>query len=136
MSLHAARRLALQMIFARMFGAEDSTSVLEELEDYPSLEAAGDFVTAALDATRLHEAEYNQIIQQYSPSRALERIPVLDRAILHLSFHELSSKEAPASVVINEAVELAKRYGDESDGRFINGVLGNYVRAQVSQGHE
>ncbi len=136
MSLHAARRLALQLIFARMFSEDDATSVLEEQQDYENFEDTRDFIDAAVDSVRMHEAEYNRIIQDYSPSRALERIPMLDRAILHLSLHELSMKDAPAAVIINEAVELAKRYGDESDGRFINGVLGSYVRGRAAESAE
>ncbi|MGI6726224.1 MAG: transcription antitermination factor NusB [Christensenellales bacterium] len=53
----------------------------------------------------------------------------MDRAILRLSLHELSQNQAPSGVIINEAVELAKRYGDESDSRFVNGVLASYIKS-------
>lgn len=130
MALHAARRVALQMIFARMFRADDMESVLEGQPDLGSIEEDQAFIDAALVSTLEHQAEYNDIIRELSPTRALERIPALDRAILYLSLHELSLPDALPKVIINEAVELAKRFGDESDGRFINGVLGTYVRKQ------
>lgn len=131
MALHAARRVALQMIFARMFRADDLQSVLEGEQDLSNVEDDQGFIDSALASTLEHEAEYNSIIQELSPTRALERIPALDRAILHLSLHELSLPDALPKVIINEAVELAKRFGDESDSRFINGVLGSYVRNQT-----
>ena len=130
MALHAARRVALQMIFARMFRADDLESVLEGQPDLGGIEEDQAFIDAALVSTLEHQAEYNDIIRELSPTRALERIPTLDRAILYLSLHELSLPDALPKVIINEAVELAKRFGDESDGRFINGVLGTYVRKQ------
>lgn len=128
MALHAARRVALLIIFARMFNAEDSTSVLEDQDDFAGVGEDQGFIDEALSAIQAHGKAYNEVIQSYSPTRALERIPKLDRAILHLSLHELSLPNARPGIIINEAVELAKRYGDESDSSFINGVLGNYVR--------
>ena len=54
---------------------------------------------------------------------------MLVRAILRLALFEMDYlKDTPSSVVINEAVELAKRYGEEGDSRFINGLLGSYLR--------
>lgn len=130
MALHAARRVALQMIFARMFRTDDVDSVLEDQQDLANIEDDQGFIDSALASTLENEAEYNSIIQELSPKRALERIPALDRAILQLSLYELSLPEALPKVIINEAVELAKRFGDDTDGKFINGVLGSYVRRQ------
>ena len=131
MSIHAARRIALQKIFARMFHDGDNASVLEEMDDMDNLEEDGAFIDLALQGTLDNERAYSAIIQSLSPSRALERIPNLDKAILYLALHELDQKDALPKVIINEAVELAKRYGDESDSKFINGVLGSYVRNQL-----
>lgn len=131
MSIHAARRIALQKIFARMFHDGDNASVLEEMDDMDNLEEDGAFIDLALQGTLENERAYSGIIQSLSPSRALERIPNLDKAILYLALHELDQKDALPKVIINEAVELAKRYGDESDSKFINGVLGSYVRNQL-----
>jgi N utilization substance protein B len=55
---------------------------------------------------------------------ALDRMPALDRAILRLAIYELMSRrEVPIAVVIDEAVELAKRFSTDDSGRFVNGVL-------------
>jgi N utilization substance protein B len=131
MALHAARRVALQMIFARMFSTGDCSSVLEDQQDMLGIQEDQGFIDGALQGVSEHEEEFQQIIQSLSPQRALERIPVLARAILYLSLYELSLPDAMPKVIINEAVELAKRFGDETDSKFINGVLGNFVRNQI-----
>lgn len=131
MALHAARRVAMQMIYSRMFSGDDCHSVLEDQPDLQGVEDDRGFIDRALEGTQNNRDAYDDIIQSFSPQRALERIPVLDRAILHLSLHELSLPDALPGVIINEAVELAKRFGDESDGRFINGLLGAYVRGNA-----
>ena len=131
MALHAARRVALQMIFARMFSTGDCSSVLEDQQDMVGIQEDQGFIDGALQGVSEHEEEFQQIIQSLSPQRALERIPVLARAILYLSLYELSLPDAMPKVIINEAVELAKRFGDETDSKFINGVLGNFVRNQI-----
>lgn len=131
MALHAARRVALQMIFAGMFSTDDCSSVLEDQQDMQGIQEDQGFIDGALLGVREREEEFQQIIQSLSPQRALGRIPILARAILYLSLYELSLPDAMPKVIINEAVELAKRFGDETDSKFINGVLGNFVRNQI-----
>ena len=75
-----------------------------------------------------HQAENDQIITALAIDWPLERIGKVDRAILRLALQELRAKETPTSVVINEAVELAKKYSGEEAAKFINGILGAYVR--------
>jgi N utilization substance protein B len=53
----------------------------------------------------------------------LDRMPVVDRNVLRVAVHELGSSDNPASVVIDEAIEVAKRFGSEGSGAFINGIL-------------
>lgn len=60
-----------------------------------------------------------KVVENFTP----ERIDPVDRAILRLAIHELRSGRAPLKVVINEAIELAKRFGTAESGRFVNGVL-------------
>lgn len=65
-------------------------------------------------------------IQQFAPAWPLKQIPLVDRNILRIAIYEiLFNEETPIKVSVNEAVELAKRYGSESSPRFINGVLGS-----------
>lgn len=71
------------------------------------------------------------IITKAAPEWPLDQITVVDRNILRLSLWELlygSYEEAPPKVAINEAIELAKTFGGDSSGRFVNGVLGTIYR--------
>ncbi len=128
MARHAARRVAMQMIYARMLGGADCEDVLAGEADYLNIGEDGGFLEEALRNTGERQQAYDAAITRLSPKRALERIPMIDRAILHLAMHELDAKDDAEEVVVNEAVELAKRFGDEADSRFINGVLGTLIR--------
>ena len=70
------------------------------------------------------------IIQKFAPSWPVEQISPMDLAILRLSIWELKFKEEkePYKVVVDEAVEIAKEYGTETSGSFINGVLGTIIK--------
>jgi N utilization substance protein B len=66
---------------------------------------------------------YEQIVV-HAKGWAIDRMPALDRAILRLAIFELTSRhDVPIAVVIDEAVELAKRFSTDDSGRFVNGVL-------------
>jgi transcription antitermination factor NusB len=67
--------------------------------------------------------ELNEAIDAHSDNWNLSRMPVIDRCILRLSTLELMNREAPPKVVINEAIELAKKYSTENSGSFVNGIL-------------
>ncbi len=71
-----------------------------------------------------HEAELDPVIADASVNWPLERMPTMDRTILRLASYELAQRpEVPLAVVIDEAVELAKRFSTDDSGRFVNGVL-------------
>lgn len=128
MARHAARRVAMQMIYARMLGGSDCEELLAEEADYRNIGEDAGYLSEALRKTGERQPDYDAVITRLSPKRALERIPLIDRAILHLAMHEMDAGDSSDEVIVNEAVELAKRYGDESDSRFINGVLGTFIR--------
>lgn len=69
------------------------------------------------------------VIRAHARDWPLERMPALDRAVLRLAVHELLSRpEVPVAVVIDEAVEIAKRFSTDDSGRFVNGVLAAVAR--------
>ena len=71
-----------------------------------------------------HRDEIDALISKYSEHWALERMPVVDRALLRLGTYELGwVPETPTAVIITEAVELAKQYSTKDSGRFVNGLL-------------
>jgi len=73
-------------------------------------------------------AEIDAHLTKHSQHWRVERMPVTDRNILRLAFHELTTQDTPPRVVINEAIELAKKYGNESSGSFVNAVLDRLAR--------
>lgn len=75
-----------------------------------------------------NQPRYDELISSKARGWRLDRMPMIDRAVLRLALHELAShSETPTAVVLNEAVELAKRYSTEDSGRFVNGVLAALV---------
>lgn len=73
----------------------------------------------------------DKIIEKAAPEWPLEQITIIDRNVLRIGLYELlfgDRKEVPPKVAINEAIELAKTYGGDSSGKFINGVLGTIYR--------
>lgn len=96
----------------------------------PGLEDA-DFVSQIVKGVSKHRKKIDTIIEKAAPEWPLEQISPVDRNVLRIGLYELlygSRKEVPPKVAINEAIELAKAFGGESSGRFINGVLGTVYR--------
>jgi transcription antitermination protein NusB len=79
------------------------------------------FEGAAHDSTALDE-----LIAKHAANWRVERLAAIDRAILRLAIHEMRATDTPAKVVINEAVELAKKFSSEESGGFVNGILDTY----------
>lgn len=79
----------------------------------------------------------NQFIEKCAPEWPLEQITVIDRNVLRIGIFELmfgNYDQVPPKVAINEAIELAKSFGGESSGRFINGVMGTIYREMGEPG--
>jgi N utilization substance protein B len=71
-----------------------------------------------------HCKEIDRLIEKYSENWRLDRMPIIDRAILRMAtFELLYCEEVPPKVTLNEAIELGKRFGSEDSGSFINGIL-------------
>jgi N utilization substance protein B len=81
--------------------------------------------------TRAHLTEIDAIIARFAQRWTVERMAAVDRNILRMAIYEMQSTNTPVGVVINEAVELAKRYSTEESGRFVNGMLGEIVRSGI-----
>ena len=78
----------------------------------------------------LHDAAgLDKLITEHAENWRLERMAAIDRAILRLALHEMRASDTPAKVVINEAVELAKKFSSEEAGGFVNGILDTYYKS-------
>lgn len=93
------------------------------------------FARELVDGVLAHQEEIDGTITRYAPEWPLEQITNVDRNILRLGVFELFYEDAvPSKVAINEAIELAKAFGGESSGRFVNGVLGALFRDRTAEG--
>jgi len=99
-----------------------SMSPLELLADRGV--ASADLTGELLNGIEANRAAIDEAIVAHAKGWAIDRMPALDRAILRLAIFELTSRpDVPIAVVIDEAVELAKRFSTDDSGRFVNGVL-------------
>lgn len=98
----------------------------------PDLDDQG-FVDALIDGVLVKRVAIDRLIEKYAPDWPIEQITIVDRNILRLGIYELVyGAEVPAKVAINEAIELAKAFGGESSGRFVNGVLGAIYKDMIN----
>lgn len=99
-------------------------------------EEAETYLRRLVEAAQGHEGELDAILRKHLKRWRLERLTVLDRAILRLAAAEiLYFDDVPPKVSINEAVEVAKKYGDDEAGKFVNGVLDSIFReAEAARG--
>ena len=82
------------------------------------------------EGTWEHRAEIDETIGRYATGWRVERMPVVDRNVLRLGVYELRYTDTPVGVVLDEAVELAKRFSTERSGSFVNGVLAAITAAE------
>ncbi len=128
---HLSRSIILQTLFEWDFKdrpSNDIGDILERntLEFGPGLDDTP-FMEKILEDVVRKETIIDEIIQKAAPQWPLEKINAVDRNILRMGLAELlfgDRAEVPPKVAINEAIELAKSFGGESSGRFVNGVLG------------
>lgn len=119
-----ARELALQALFSVEIGHRDVSEVLDEYLAGYGESAQRIFVKELVIGTLEHAAQSDETIRPLLEGWTLERLPTIDRLVLRMATFELQHCPAvPSPVVINEAVELAKRFSTEDSGRFVNGVL-------------
>ena len=110
----------------------------EELEDQIELyiesnsivnKSAIEYIKDAVFGIEEHKEEILEKIEKHLKAEwKIDRISKIDLAILKLAIYEIKYKEIPFKVVINEAVELAKKYGEDSSKNFVNGILASIVK--------
>jgi N utilization substance protein B len=134
-SRHLSRSIAMQSLYEWDFfdQKEDLKKIVEKnIKEFgPGLENNDGFIWQLVTGVIQYLKEINSIIEKAAPQWPINQINIVDRNILRLGLYELlfGDKEAvPPKVAINEAIELAKGFGGESSGRFINGVLGTVFK--------
>ena len=127
-----ARESALAVLYSSDITETSAMSIVED-GSYPDDGiSVSEYAEALIAGVSAHVNDIDEKLASTSENWTVDRMPVVDRAILRIAVYEmLYVDEVPVSVAINEAVELAKMYGGEDDSsRFVNGVLGRIARAQ------
>jgi N utilization substance protein B len=118
------RELALQMLYQWDVGREPVESVVESSSELQSAgDAAREFASRLVEGTVDRVEEIDRILIETSEHWRLGRMSTVDRNVLRLAVYELLAKETPPGVVINEALEVAKRFSSPESAAFVNGVL-------------
>lgn len=127
-----SRRRSRIAAFQALFEADISGRPVEQVLDAESARArltpeASEFARALVLGVTERKPEIDAVIEQHAPAFPLSDMAPVDRGVLRLAIYEVlfDNRHAPLRVAINEAVEIAKGYGSESSGRFVNGVLGS-----------
>ena len=126
----AARELALKFLYQTEFNSENSDSELNSFCERAKVrEEIQNFTRALIKRLLLHEQEIDELLKKISANWAPDRMAIIDKNILRLGICELLfDSTTPPKVVINEAVEIAKRFGTEESPDFINGILDKILK--------
>jgi N utilization substance protein B len=115
--------LALQALYGAEIGHRAPGEMVDETVGATATADTRVFVRDLVLGTLENIAESDAIIAPLLEGWTLDRLPTIDRIVLRMSVFELRHLSTPGPVVINEAVELAKKFSTEESGRFVNGVL-------------
>ncbi|PIV42542.1 MAG: transcription antitermination factor NusB [Candidatus Nealsonbacteria bacterium CG_4_10_14_0_2_um_filter_40_15] len=133
-SRHLSRSIAMQSLYEWDFsnkGGDLEKIVDRNIKEFgPGLEDQS-LVWQIITGVVEHLIKIDKIIEKAAPEWPLNQITIVDRNILRMGLFELlyaNKEEVPPKVAINEAIELAKSFGGESSGKFINGVLGTVYK--------
>jgi N utilization substance protein B len=129
-----AREVALQVLYQddlnpRHNPADDVTFVKGRLQG-DELVAFADSLIAGV---RRNRGELDQVLSQTADHWSLERMAATDRNVLRLGAYEILYADTPGRVAINEAVELAKRFGSRQSAQFVNGILDRLLAGHEKQ---
>ncbi len=136
---HLARTIAMQSLYQWDFTGKNDEKlddvIMANLTEFaPDFDDKG-FVTDLVHKVVDRSKDIDAVITQFAPDWPIDQITNVDRNILRIGVQELKYEDAiPSKVAINEAIELAKTFGGESSGRFVNGVLGAIYKDMVVKG--
>lgn len=128
---HLSRSIALQSLFEWDFRGQNDAEVpaisARDIKEFAPGTGDTAFVDNLLRGVIAKKSSLDEIIEKAAPDWPIDKISPVDRNVLRIGLYELlfaDREEVPAKVAINEAIELAKTFGGETSGRFVNGVLG------------
>ena len=131
MSRRLARETALQVLFQRDY-TKESLITVEAVQrwaaEFVVPEASIPFAQELVDGTIAHQDEIDQTIAAFAQDWTISRMANVDRNVMRLATYEILFRpDIPGRVSLNEAIELAKRFGGEESAKFVNGILDRVV---------
>lgn len=122
MKRRTAREKALQALFQIDMSAVEPKAAIEHVLEGKEND---DYLDRLVLGVEVNKKQIDEIVKAHLDNWTIDRLATVDRNLLRLSVYELlyCAEEVPANVVIDEAIEIAKIYGDDQSSRFINGVL-------------
>lgn len=131
---HNARKLALTSIFSWLFSEPNRDECLELSKDLlESPIADQELAMEIINGVEKHREEIDNLIKKNAPDWPLDKISKVDLVILRIGIYEIVyGGDMPEKVAIDEAVELAKEFGNDTSSKFVNGVLGSIVAEKES----
>lgn len=133
-SRHLLRTIALQSLYEWDFNenkVDISDSLARNLKEFGPGVDDPEFSAKLAQGVIAHIKEIDPRIEKAAPEWPLDQVSFVDRNVLRIGIYELLySEEIPPKVAINEAIELAKAFGSDSSGKFVNGVLGTIYRSE------
>ena len=128
-----ARELALQMLYENDVSGTEPQEMFRRSDDLQKApEGIRDFTQRLVSGTLLHREDLDAIISRQADHWRLARMPVVDRNILRLAVYEMLDKKIEAPIIIDEALDLARRFSGDESVAFLNGVL-DAVRKELAQ---
>lgn len=150
-----AREMAIQMLYQQELGESTLNEIFDafDLSDYvqetderttgeenddvqerrrKQAEASFEYARKLVQGAQEHAESLDQLIRRHAENWRLERMPVIDRNILRLALYEMMHEEkVPKVVIVDEAIELAKKFGSENSSRFVNGLLDGVLKSEM-----
>lgn len=130
MTRHEARELIMKMLFEATFHTEEESKTILETHTAEVTGKVKSFIEEEFVGVLNHAEELDEIIKSSSANWSLSRMAKVDHMLLRMAVYELKFQtDIPQKVAINEAIELSKVYSTDKSPKFINGILGNVVKA-------
>lgn len=131
-----ARECALQVLYQIDITKDSAENLLPTFWEGKEIESeVKDFATMLVNGVVENMQNIDEVITKYASNWKLKRMAVIDRNVLRLATHELLyCKDIPPKVSINEAIDLAKKYGDVDSGKFVNGILDRINKEELPDG--
>ena len=134
----STRRRAREIVLQLLYEADTNDSrAVEDARKFirsrlQGRKALTEFACDLLQGTLEHQSSIDEKLGELATNWTLPRMPVVDRNVLRLGAYEILHAETPGRVAVNEAIVLAKRYGDTNSPRFVNGVLDRLLKEAES----